>query len=268
MKLKTMSDLTVTLIQQPLAWLDAEANHQHFANLIAPLAGKTDLIILPEMFSTGFSMEPAPVAEAMDGPTLQWLTEQAKAADAAITGSFTIKEGEYFYNRMIFMQPDGHYHCYDKRHLFRMGNEHHRYQGGSERLIVEYKGWRICPMVCYDLRFPAWTRNGYHNGKNDYDLLIFVANWPQPRRQHWLSLLRARAIENLSYVAGVNRLGRDGNELEYSGDSMLFDAWGDEVINAGSEANCFTQTLSHQALRKYRKQFPAHLDADSFEFKD
>jgi len=267
MKPETMSDLTVTLIQQPLAWLDAETNRQHFANLIAPLAGKTDLIILPEMFNTGFSMEPAPVAETMDGLTLQWLSQQAKATDAAITGSFTITEGDHFYNRMIFMQPDGHYHCYDKRHLFRMGNEHHRYQGGSERLIVEYRGWRICPMVCYDLRFPVWSRNGYADNRNDYDLLIFVANWPDPRREHWLSLLKARAIENLSYVAGVNRLGTDGNKLNYSGDSTLFDAWGDEVLNTQSEAGSFTKTLNYQTLRKIRKQFPAHLDADAFEIK-
>ena len=262
-----MQDLTVTLIQQPLAWLDAKKNHQRFADLITPLAGKTDLIILPEMFNTGFSMTPEPVAESMSGITLQWLTEQAAQCNAAITGSFTVREGDIFYNRMVFMKPNGEYHYYDKRHLFRMGNEHHRYQGGKKRLIVDYLGWRICPMVCYDLRFPVWSRNGYNDGKNDYDLLIFVANWPQPRRRHWESLLRARAIENLAYVAGVNRLGRDGNDLDYSGDSMLFDAWGDEVINAQSEANCFTQTLSWQALRKTRKQFPAHLDADNFELE-
>ena len=259
-----MHNLTVTLIQQPLAWLDAKANRQHFADLIAPLAGKTELIILPEMFTTGFSMDPTAVAELMAGETLQWLTEQAAKSGAAITGSFTVQEGDKYYNRMVFMKPDGEYHCYDKRHLFRMGNEHHHYQSGHERLIVDYLGWRICPMVCYDLRFPVWSRNGYNESQNDYDLLIFVANWPQPRRQHWLSLLRARAIENLSFVAGVNRLGTDGNGLEYSGDSMLFDAWGDEVINADSEASCFTETLDYQTLRKYRKQFPAHLDADTF----
>jgi len=259
-----MHNLTVTLIQQPLAWLDAEANRDHFTSLITPLTGKTDLIILPEMFSTGFSMDPTAVAEPMTGETLQWLTDQASKSGAAITGSFTVEEGDKYYNRMVFMKPDGEYHCYDKRHLFRMGNEHHHYQSGDERLIVDYLGWRICPMVCYDLRFPVWSRNGYNEGQNDYDLLIFVANWPQPRRQHWLSLLRARAIENLSFVAGVNRLGTDGNGLEYSGDSMLFDAWGDDVINTGSEANSFTQTLDYQALRKYRKQFPAHLDADTF----
>lgn len=262
-----MSNLTVTLIQQDLHWLDATANHKQFEALITPLKGKTDLIILPEMFNTGFSMEPAPVAEGMDGSTMQWLSEQANRADAAITGSFTIQQGEHFYNRMVFMQPDGEFSYYDKRHLFRMGNEHHRYQGGCERLIVEYRGWRICPMVCYDLRFPAWSRNGYHDGHHDYDLLIFVANWPEPRRQHWLSLLKARAIENLSYVAGVNRLGTDGNNLDYSGDSTLFDAWGDIATRADSEAGSFTQTLDLDALRKVRKQFPAHLDADKFEIK-
>ena len=259
-----MSDLTVTLIQQPLHWLSPKANHDQFENLITSVRGKTDLIILPEMFSTGFSMEPAPIAEKMDGPTLNWLREQAHTADAAITGSFTIEESGHFYNRMVFMQPDGQYHCYDKRHLFRMGNEHHRYQGGNERLIVEYRGWRICPMVCYDLRFPVWSRNGYQDGHNDFDLLIFVANWPEPRREHWLTLLKARAIENLAYVAGVNRLGSDGNDLVYSGDSALYDAWGEEMINAQSNPGCFTKTLSHQALRKIRKQFPAHLDADAF----
>lgn len=262
-----MTDLTITLIQQPLHWLAPKANHDQFETLITPLRGKTDLIVLPEMFSTGFSMEPAPIAETMSGPTLEWLSNQARAADAAITGSFTIEESGHFYNRMVFMQPDGQYHCYDKRHLFRMGNEHHRYQGGNERLIVEYRGWRICPMVCYDLRFPVWSRNGYKDGHNDFDLLIYVANWPEPRREHWLTLLKARAIENLSYVAGVNRLGTDGNDLTYSGDSALYDAWGDEVINAKSDAACFTKTLDYQSLRKIRKQFPAHLDADAFELK-
>lgn len=262
-----MSDLTVTLVQQSLHWLNAEANHNQFEKLITPIRGKTDLIILPEMFSTGFSMEPAPIAETMDGPTLQWLQEQANLADAAITGSFTIKEGDNFYNRMVFMQPDGNFHCYDKRHLFRMGNEHHRYQGGNERLIVDYRGWRICPMVCYDLRFPVWSRNGFNDNHNDYDLLIFVANWPEPRRDHWLSLLKARAIENLSYVAGVNRLGTDGNNLNYSGDSTLFDSWGNELISPQQEAGCFTKKLDYQALGKTRKQFPAHLDADKFELK-
>ena len=264
---KTMQDLTVTLMQQPLAWLDVEANQQHFAELITPLAGQTDLIILPEMFNTGFSKDPAAVAETMDGPTLQWLANQAQQSGAAITGSFTIQEAEHFYNRMVFMQPDGHYHCYDKRHLFRMGNEHHHYKGGEKRVIVDYLGWRICPMVCYDLRFPVWSRNTYAETRSSYDLLIFVANWPQPRRQHWQTLLRARAIENLSFVAGVNRLGRDGNDLDYSGDSTLYDAWGDELVNAQSAAGCFTHTLSYQALRKVRKQFPAHLDADEFELR-
>lgn len=263
-----MSDLKTTLIQQPLYWLDADANRQQFEQLITPLRGQTDLIVLPEMFSTGFSMEPAPIAEPLNGPTLQWLGEQSKAADAAITGSFTVEEDGCFYNRMVFMQPNGTYQYYDKRHLFRMGNEHHRYQSGRQRLVVDYRGWRICPMVCYDLRFPAWSRNGYHNSEHDFDLLIYVANWPQPRREHWLTLLRARAIENLCYVAGVNRLGTDGNQLHYSGDSALYDAWGEEIISAQSQAGCFTQTLSLQDLRKTRKQFPAHLDADTFELKD
>jgi omega-amidase len=260
-----MQNLTVTLIQQPLVWLDREANLRHFSQLIEPLAGTTDLIILPEMFSSGFSMNPAPIAEPMDGITLQWLAKQASQCGAAITGSFTVKENDQFYNRMVFMRPNGEYHHYDKRHLFRMGNEHHRYQGGNERLIVDYLGWRICPMICYDLRFPAWSRNSYNDNKHDYDLLIFVANWPQPRHQHWLSLLRARAIENLSYVAGVNRLGKDGNNLDYSGNSALYDAWGNELINAESEASCFSQTLDYQALQKTRQQFPAHLDADNFK---
>lgn len=262
-----MSDLTVTLIQQDLHWLDAEANHTQFEQQITSVKGKTDLIILPEMFNSGFSMEPTLAAQPMNGPTLSWLSKQAQWAGAAITGSFTVKEGDSFYNRMVFMQPDGQYHCYDKRHLFRMGNEHHRYQGGTERLVVEFRGWRICPMVCYDLRFPVWSRNGYADNQHDYDLLIFVANWPEPREDHWLSLLKARAIENLSYVAGVNRLGTDGNDLKYSGGSSLFDAWGEAVIKSSSESGCFTHTLSGQALRKIRKQFPAHLDADEFEIK-
>ena len=260
-----MQDLTVTLIQQPLHWLDPEANCQQFERLISPLED-TDLIILPEMFNTGFTMHPEKVAETNTGQTLDWLTKTAQEKQCAIIASIpfkeTGKEGLHYFNRLIFMQPDGSFQHYDKRHLFRMANEHQQYQSGKKRLVVNYNGWRICPMVCYDLRFPVWSRN-----RNDYDFLIYIANWPASRSQHWRTLLKARAIENQAYVAGMNIIGTDGNSISYLGGSVMHDAQGNELTYAGDQAGCFTTQLNYETLLDYRKHFPAYLDADQFKIK-
>ena len=258
-----MQDLRVTLIQCELHWHDAPANRAQFEQLFAGLKGNTDLIILPEMFTTGFTMEPETLAEPADGETTQWMLEQAAQLDAAVVGSMMVKVGEGYRNRMLFATPDGELHHYDKRHLFRMGGEHNHYEAGDERVIVNFRGWRIMPQICYDLRFPVFCRN-----RNDYDLLIYVANWPKPRRNPWRTLLQARAHENQCYVAGVNRIGKDGKGLEYSGDSLLVDFKGELAIDGGTEELLVeTRTLDRAALDTFRDNFPAWMDADQFDLK-
>src|SRR5690606_24430266 len=202
-----MQDLRITIIQTSLHWQDASANRTMFSEKLAAAAPATDLIVLPEMFTTGSSMDAAGLAEDAEGPTLQWMKEEAVRYSAVLTGSVMVKEGDNYYNRLYWVRPDGTYEHYDKRHLFRMAKEHHSYTPGKEKLLVELKGWNICPLVCYDLRFPVWSRNT----GSQYDLLLYVANWPKPRANAWSTLLQARAIENLSYVVGVNRVGTDGN---------------------------------------------------------
>mgnify|MGYP003683235001 CR=1 FL=1 len=253
-------DLQVCILQQPLVWQNPVENRRNFEVLIRAQSQPSDLIVLPEMFTTGFSMDSHKVAEAADGDTVAWMRELAIETNAVITGSFAASEGDTLpVNRLIWMRPDGSYETYDKRHLFRMAGEHKRYQAGAERLLVEHKGWRICPMICYDLRFPVWCRS-----QDDYDLSIFVANWPAARAYHWSQLLKARAIENLAYVVGVNRIGEDGNGHAYSGDSVILDAEGRALIEPGSEQGVFHATLSATALKQYRERFPAHLDSDPF----
>ena len=258
------NNLTVSILQQALVWQDPQANRQKFAELIPDRAQGSDLVVLPEMFTAGFSMDTRKVAEPEEGETLQWMSAMAASSGAVITGSFAVKaEGgkseSSIVNRLIWMRPDGSYERYDKRHLFRMAGEHKRYAPGNQRLIVELNGWRCCPMICYDLRFPVWCRN-----RNDYDLLIYVANWPAARAYHWKSLLRARAIENLSCVVGVNRVGEDGNGHAYSGDSIVLDAQGQPLVEPESAEGVYTVTLSADELQQYRERFPAHLDADEF----
>lgn len=253
-----MHDLKITLVQTALFWEQPEANRTMLADKLAR-CDKTDLIILPEMFTTGFSMNAQAQAEPMDGPTFEWLAEQAAAHRAVVTGSVMIAADGGYYNRLVWMPPDGHYRYYDKRHLFRMADEHEHYRPGGERLTVELNGWRICPLICYDLRFPVFSRN-----RGDYDLLIYVANWPSPRRRHWSTLLTARAIENLSYVAGVNVVGDDGNGHHYSGDSAVVDMAGEVLFAGAGQAFCQTVTLDATALAKWRERLPFHLDADAF----
>ena len=255
-----MQDLTVTLIQTALHWENKEKNLSMFTDKLNTITSATDIVLLPEMFTTGFSMQSAALAEDMNGPTVQWMKEQAARLKAVVCGSFIAKENNRYYNRLLWMQPDGTYHMYDKRHLFRMGDEQQHYSAGDKRLLVEWKGWRICPMVCYDLRFPVWVRN-----RNEYEVLLFVANWPERRTAHWKLLLQARAVENLSYCLGVNRVGEDGNGIYHSGDSSAFSARGEQLWQQSHEEEIKTITLSKQDLLDYRKAFPAQLDADEFE---
>jgi predicted amidohydrolase len=266
-----LNDITLTLVQPSTLWRNPEGNRSAFAALLAPLAGKTDLVILPETFSSGFCNEAAAEAETMDGPTVAWLRKQSAAIGAAITGSVQIRAGAGVYNRLLWATPDGAVRQYDKRHLFRMAKEHETYAAGRARLTVELKGWRVCPLVCYDLRFPVFARNRFGveaPGRFDYDLLIFVANWPAARKYAWQTLLRARAIENLAYVAAVNRVGTDGNGLVYAGDSAVLDMLGQPVVELGDGAKLVTTTISESALAEHRKRFPAQLDADRFEVKE
>ena len=252
-------DLRLALLQTELVWHDPTANRAHFEQLLARV-GETDLVILPEMFTTGFSMESAALAEPADGPTAVWLREQARRIGAVVTGSLIVQDEDGRHrNRLLWATPEGELLHYDKRHLFRMAGEHEHYAPGEQRLVLTLKGWRIRPLICYDLRFPVWSR-----AQDDTDLLLYVANWPAPRRGHWNRLLPARAIENLCYVAAVNRIGSDGNGHPYAGDSQVLDFQGEPLVEAGAVAGIFHTTLSATALTAYRERFPAQRDADVF----
>ena len=262
----TAANLRVTVVQTELTWHDAQANRARFERLMRPLAGQTDLIVLPEMFTTGFTMATEEVAEPVDGPSTQWLRKMAAEVNATLTGSIVTKDGGRYFNRLIWMRPEGTFASYDKRHLFRMAREHEHYAAGQERSIVAIGGWKICPLVCYDLRFPVWSRNrlGTHAG---YDVLIYVANWPDRRRYAWQTLLRARAIENLSYCIGVNRVGKDAQGLDYAGDSAVIDFLGQPLAEKSGAEFVATVSLDRAALDAFRAKFPAHLDADGFSIE-
>ena len=251
--------LRVTLVQAELAWQAPATNRRALAAHFRGLLGHTDLVVLPEMFSTGFSMDAEGLAETMDGPTVDWMREEAAALGCVITGSLIVRDGPHCYNRLVWARPDGTTEHYDKRHLFRLAGEQDHFAAGSRRVVTELKGWRVCPMICYDLRFPVWSRS-----RGDYDLLLYVANWPQRRAFAWSTLLRARAIENLSYVVGVNRIGRDGNGVTYSGDSVALDFLGQPLSSEGGGDRVETVVLDREALASYRNSVPAHLDADRF----
>jgi predicted amidohydrolase len=264
--------LHLSLVQGDTRWHDPRANRDYYGELLKQEKHETDIFILPETFTSGFSNEAIADAETMQGPTLQWMLEKAQQHHAVITGSVQIRgdSGDVF-NRLIWAQPDGQYQFYDKRHLFRMANEHQRYASGNKRLGIEYKGWRICPLVCYDLRFPVYSRNRFdHDARDrfDYDLLLYVANWPSARRHAWTSLLPARAIENLAYVAGVNRVGTDGNQIDYAGDSVVLDYLGQAMTSGTKQAEVLCSTLSAAELQTFRAKFPAYLDADKYEIFD
>ncbi|MCH8302213.1 MAG: amidohydrolase [Proteobacteria bacterium] len=254
-----MSTLNVTIVQADLLWQDAAGNRQHFTTIIEDLQKPTDLIVLPEMFTTGFSMDAAELAETMDGDSVTWMRDMAASSNAAVCGSLIIADNQQYFNRFICASPAGDLQCYDKRHLFRLADEHSHYAAGTELLTFDLQGFRICPMVCYDLRFPVWSRNC-----GLYDLLLYVANWPDRRHHAWATLLRARAIENLSYVAGVNRTGTDGNNISYSGGSSIIDFLGEDLANLGDHAGTASAELDLEKLTAFRDRFAFHEDADSF----
>jgi omega-amidase len=258
-----MQDLKITLLQTTLYWEDAGANRAMLEEKIWRIKEPTDIIVLPEMFTTGFSMNAAALAEPMNLTTFKWMKQLAAQTGAVVTGSVIIKAKEQYLNRLIWMQPDGRFYTYDKRHLFRMAEEHLVYTAGEEKLLVEWKGWKIRPLICYDLRFPVWSRNK----NNEYDLLLYVANWPEARRLPWQVLLQARAIENLSYVAGVNRVGEDGKGIYYSGDSGIVSPKGEWLYQAEDRDEIHTHTLERSALEAFRLKFPADKDADEFSIR-
>ncbi len=253
-----MRDLDVTLIQCELAWEQAEDNRRQIGQMIDKLQHSSDLIVLPEMFTTGFSMNALANAEEPGGATQQWLLDTAQRLDCAVTGSIAVHDDGGVYNRMLFATPNG-VEYYDKRHLFRMAGEHQRYLPGTQRVIVNWRDWRINLQVCYDLRFPVFSRS-----LGDYDLMLYVANWPAKRRLHWRQLLIARAIENQACVVGVNRIGRDANGLDYSGDSLAIAADGLLLADMTNENGAARVTLDGAALQNYREGFPCQLDADRF----
>jgi omega-amidase len=271
-----MSTLTITLIQSDLQWEDKTANLQRFEEKIMSIREQTELVILPEMFSTGFSMDPEALAEKMDGPALVWMKKCAATRKIILTGSLIIEEGGNYFNRLIWMQPDGRFGYYDKRHRFAYAGEDARFTAGTKRLIASVKGWKILPLVCYDLRFPVWARQtpsvtepspgvGYSVADApEYDLAVFVANWPERRSHAWKTLLQARAIENQSYVAGVNRVGNDGNNIYHSGDSMIVDPMGEVLYQGSEKEDIFTYTLRKDKLDETRGRLPFWRDADHF----
>ena len=266
-----MNDLRITLVQGDTRWHDPAGNRAYYGGLIAGLRGQTDLVVLPETFTSGFSNDAIGNAETMDGPTVAWLREQAAKLDAAVTGSMQLRTDACVFNRMLFATPDGGLTHYDKRHLFSFAKEHERYAAGHERVVVEWKGWNILLQVCYDLRFPVFSRNftdAARDGLPNYDLALYVANWPSARSYPWKTLLRARAIENLSYVVGVNRVGTDGNGLHYSGDSAIIDFLGHPLSEATDEEVVSTMLLQAAPLIEHREKFPALLDGDGFALLD
>lgn len=254
-----MPTLKVSIVQSDLHWHDARRNREMFSLAIQNIKERTDLIVLPEMFTTGFSMDAPGLAEPMDGDTVVWMKETAGTHGAAVCGSVIIVDGNTYFNRFICVMPDGSAATYDKRHLFRLADEHSHYAPGNILQTFEIKGFRIRPMICYDLRFPVWSRN-----RGDYDLLLYVANWPSRRHNAWATLLRARAIENLSYLAGVNRVGLDGNDLPYIGGSAIIDYLGNDLVDLGDQEGTGTATLDLATLRNFRDKFPFDKDADEF----
>jgi len=257
------TNLSITIIQTELVWEQTDRNLDHFKIKIDEISHDTDLVILPEMFTTGFSMQPERLAEPTDGKTLKWMQSVAAEKNVTLTGSLIIRENNNYYNRLFVVPPEGDYKIYDKRHLFRMGEENKHYTAGDKKVIFNLGNWRILPLICYDLRFPVWSRN-----HNDYDLALYIANWPEVRRYVWRSLLIARALENQVYVAGVNRIGRDGNDLTYSGDSMVIDPRGNILSTTEPHKESVeTLLLSLDELNRFREKFPVGKDADEFVIK-
>jgi omega-amidase len=267
-----MSDLKITTIQTNLFWENKKANLQMLEEKIKSIAEKTEVVVLPEMFSTGFSMKPELLAETMQEETVQWMKRISAGQKIILTGSVIIKEENNFYNRLVWMLPNGEYGVYDKRHLFAFAKEDEHYTAGNKRLIASVKGWKINLQVCYDLRFPVWARQSPlrhamekgQGGEAEFDVLIYVANWPERRSHAWKTLLQARAIENQCYVVGVNRVGNDGNNIYHSGDSMVIDPMGEILYTKNGVEDIFTATLTKEHLISIRHKFPFWKDADGF----
>lgn len=256
--------LNISLIQADIVWEDKAANLAQYEQYIAGIQEKREVVVLPEMFSTGFTMNTHALGETMDGLTVQWMKDMAAKYRCILTGSLIIQDGENYHNRLLWVQPDGVVGHYDKRHLFAYGDEHNHFTAGNKRLITSVKGFRICPMVCYDLRFPVWARNL----GDAYDVLLYVANWPDKRSLAWKTLLQARAIENQCYVVGVNRVGTDIKGLNYSGDSSVFGPLGEMICQESNKAVVQTVTLEKDVLLKTREQLPFLNDADKFVLLD
>ena len=257
-------DLKLSIIQTNLSWEDKTSNLNYLSKKIDELPSSSEIAILPEMFTTGFSMHPENLSETMEGSSVRWMKEKAKQYNIILSGSLIIAEGGNYFNRSVTAFPDGRLYTYDKRHLFRMGEENEHYTGGNTRMIFTYNNWRIFPLICYDLRFPVWSRN-----RGNYDLLFYVANWPESRRHVWKSLLVARALENQVYVVGVNRIGSDGQGLTYAGDSLVIDPKGNIISTTEPYVESSeTLTLSLSKLNNFREKFPVGKDADDFELKN
>ena len=251
--------LRISLVQYDITWENPEANREKVGALLSRYKPETDLIILPEMFTTGFSMHSAKLAEPMDGPSVQWMMGIAKKYDAAVAGSLITSIGKSYRNRFVFMPPDGDFSFYDKKHLFTLAGEEKSYTSGTHQIRINWRGWRLCPLICYDLRFPVWSRN---NPTDPYDILLYVANWPDKRRNAWNILLKGRAVENISYVAAVNRIGTDGTGMEYAGDSQLVDYTGESLLHASLSEGVFSLDLFKAPLLEFRKRFAFLEDAD------
>ena len=254
------TNLQIAIIQADLIWENATANKAKFDDFFNELKN-VDVIVLPEMFTTGFSMTPKPFAEKMNGETVKWMQQNASKLDSAIVGSIIIEEENKFYNRMLFVHPSGKIEMYDKRHAFTLAGEHKEYTTGENILIVDFKGWKICPLICYDLRFPVWSRN-----VENYDVLIYSANWPKPRINAWRTLLKARAIENMSYCIGVNRVGVDANDYQYNGNSIAIDFLGSELTEVAEDTEkIIYATFKKDALKNTRSKLSFLEDKDSFK---
>lgn len=263
-----MSSLTITTIQSDIFWENKEANLKMFEEKIASINEQTEVVILPEMFSTGFIQEPEQLAESMDGATLQWMKNISYKRKTVLTGSIVIKENNNYFNRLIWMLPNGQFGFYDKRHLFSYGNEHLHFTSGSKRLIASVKGWKINLQICYDLRFPVWARQQINNNEPEYDLLINIASWPERRSNAWKTLLQARSIENQCYVIGVNRTGVDGNHIPYNGNTSVIDPLGNILYRKENAEDIFTITLKKENLEQIRDKYPFLNDADDFKIVD
>ncbi|PIB36811.1 amidohydrolase [Reichenbachiella sp. 5M10] len=259
-----MEDLTIAMLQADLFWENVDGNLAMFEEQIWSISEEVDVVLLPEMFNTGFSMRPKLLAEVPGLKTQRWMLQMAAQRQALVGGSYIVQQGQRYFNRFVFAFPEGKIQYYDKRHLFSLAQEENYFAAGETRLIVNYKGWKICPLICYDLRFPVWSRNQTREGQCDYDLLLYVANWPETRIQAWDTLLQARAIENQAYVAGVNRIGRDGNDHSYVGHSAVYDYAGDCMQGLVEEVGVIVQTISQSPLLQYRERFAFLQDGDDF----